>query len=153
MERFIQPFVDVCVLVFKDIANCDIRAERAYFTQKEDFLKWDISGVIALSGETRGIVALSMKTGTALRIANMVTGGEHTYLDDDVIDMVGEIVNVIAGNVKKELEENFKLIISLPYIIKSKAHMVVIPPERTRLICIPFTIFNDQVICLSFAID
>jgi chemotaxis protein CheX len=153
MEQFIQPFIDVCTSVFKEFVKCDLIPERAYFTKKEDFLNWDISGLIALSGEAKGIVAISMKTQTALDITRILTGSTHTYLDSDVVDMIGEVVNIISGNVKKNLEETYKLIISLPYIIKGKAHLVVIPIERTRLLCIPFKIFTDQVICLSVSID
>jgi chemotaxis protein CheX len=153
MERFIQPFIEVCVSVFKDLVKCDLVPDRAYFTEKDAFLKWDISGLIALTGEARGVVAVSMNEKTAIGITKLLTGIEHTYLDSDVVDTIGEIVNIIAGNVKKNLEETFRLIISLPYIIKGKAHLVVIPMERSRLLCIPFTIFTDQVICLSVAID
>jgi chemotaxis protein CheX len=153
MEQFIQPFVTVCTSVFSNFVHCGLVPERAYFTKKEDFLSWDISGLIALTGETRGIVAISMKTKTALEITRILTETTHTYLDEDVVDMVGEIINIITGNVKKELEEKYKLTISLPYIIKGKAHLVVLPLERPRLLCIPFRIFDDQTICLSISID
>jgi chemotaxis protein CheX len=153
MEQFIQPFIDVCSSVFKEFVKCDLIPERVYFSKREDFLNWDISGLIALTGETRGIVAISMKTPTALEITRILTGTTHTYLDSDVVDMIGEVVNIISGNVKKNLEDTFKLIISLPYIIKGKAHLVVIPVERTRLLCIPFKIFTDQSLCLSISID
>jgi chemotaxis protein CheX len=153
MEQFIQPFIDVCTSVFKEFVKCDLIPERVYFSKREDFLNWDISGLIALTGDTKGIVAISMKTQTALEITRILTGTTHTYLDSDVVDMIGEVVNIISGNVKKTLEDTFRLIISLPYIIKGKAHLVVIPAERTRLLCIPFKIFTDQSLCLSISID
>jgi chemotaxis protein CheX len=153
MEQFIQPFVDVCTSVFKNFVKCDLVPERAYFTKKEDFLNWDISALIALSGSAKGIVTISMKTKTALEITQILTGNTHTHLDSDVADMIGEVVNIISGNVKKQLEEDYQLIISLPYIIRGKAHLVVIPVERTRLLCIPFKIFGDQTLCLSVSID
>jgi chemotaxis protein CheX len=153
MEQFIQPFIDVCTSVFKDFVKCDLVPERVYFSKKEDFLNWDISGLIALTGETRGIVAISMKTETALEITRILTGKTHSYLDSDVVDMIGELVNIISGNVKKNLEDTYKIIISLPYIIRGRAHLVVIPEERSRLLCIPFKIFIDQGLCLSISID
>ncbi|MDR2029009.1 MAG: chemotaxis protein CheX [Treponema sp.] len=116
-------------------------------------MNWDISGLIALTGETRGIVAISMKTETALEITRILTGKTHSYLDSDVVDMIGELVNIISGNVKKNLEDTYKIIISLPYIIRGRAHLVVIPEERSRLLCIPFKIFIDQGLCLSISID
>lgn len=153
MEEYIQPFIDVCISVFKDFLQCDLKAERIFFVEKDDFHDWDISGIIGLTGEARGAVAISMKKETALKITSLLTGMEHMNIDDEVTDAMGEIINIIAGNVKKYLEEMFKLVISLPTIVKGKAHTVVWPNEKTRVVCIPFTIFSDETVCLSVAIS
>ena len=50
-------------------------------------------------------------------------------------------------------EEELRIKISLPSIVKGKAHSIVWPSEKTRIICIPFTIFSDQEMCLSVAVD
>ena len=123
-----------------------------YFVGKEAFLDWDLSALIALSGEVKGLVAISMKNPTASKITAKLTGLED-FSSDDMADAVGEIVNIIAGNVKKNLEEMFKIIISLPKVIKGMAHMVAIPDDRIRLLCIPFTIYENEVICLSININ
>ena len=67
--------------------------------------------------------------------------------------MLGEIVNIIAGNVKNVFERKHRVKISMPSIIKGKAHSIVWPSEKARIICIPFTIFNDQEFCLSVAVE
>jgi chemotaxis protein CheX len=153
MEEYIQPFIDVSISVFKDFLQIDLKAERIYFVEKDDFHDWDISGVIGLSGEAIGAVAVSMKNNTALKITGLLTGEEHSKIDDEVTDAVGEIINIIAGNVKKYLEEMFKLVISLPTIIRGKDHQVVWPGDKTRVVCIPFTIFDNETVCLSVAIS
>jgi chemotaxis protein CheX len=71
----------------------------------------------------------------------------------DMIDAIGEIVNIIAGNVKKNLEDMFKIVISLPKVVHGKAHIVVIPDDRMRLLCIPFKIFENETISLSININ
>ena len=153
MEEYIQPFIDVCISVFKDFLDCELKTERIYFVEKDDFHDWDISGIIGLTGEAIGAVAISMKQETALKITGLLTGDNHSEIDDEVTDAVGEIINIIAGNVKKYLEEMFKLVISLPTIVRGKDHTVVWPNEKTRVVCIPFTIFSDETVCLSVAIS
>ncbi|MDR0600049.1 MAG: chemotaxis protein CheX [Treponema sp.] len=153
MEQYIQPFVQVTTSVFRDFVRREITPERAYFAGKEAFLNWDISGLIALTGEVRGMVALSMKNATASKITGILTGIQGTIVTDDMVDAVGEIVNIITGNVKRNLENMFRIIISLPRVIHGKAHLVVIPDARTRLLCIPFRIFGDETINLSINID
>jgi chemotaxis protein CheX len=140
-------------MVFKGLLNCEIVPGRAYFIQKEAFLDWDISGIIALTGEVKGLISISMKAPTAARVASCLIGKKVNFSDTDVTDAIGEIVNIIAGNVKKNLEDMFRIIISLPTVVRGKAHSIVIPEERTRLLCIPFTIFEDDTIWLSLTID
>jgi chemotaxis protein CheX len=153
MEQYIQPFVEVSTNVFRDLLHCDIKPDRVYFIGKEAFLDWDISGLIALTGEVRGLVAISVKYPTASKITSILTGIKENHATADMVDAIGELVNIIAGNVKQKLEDKFRIVISLPRVVHGKAHMVVIPDERTRLLCIPFTIFEGETICLSININ
>jgi len=154
MEKYIQPFIKGTEEVFRDFCNTEIRAGRAFFVTRDEFeANWDISGIIGLFGEANGAVAISFKDITAFRLTNALTGNEHTSIDKDVTDMVGEIVNIITGNVKNIFEKKYRIKISMPSIIKGKAHSIVWPSEKTRIICIPFTIFEDQELCLSVAVE
>ena len=154
MEQYIQPFIKVCENVFHDFCQTEVKAGRVFFVGKDEYeSNWDISGIIGLSGEASGAVAISLKETTAFQVTSILTGEKHTAIDADVTDAIGEIINIIAGNVKKHFEEELKIKISLPTIIKGKAHSIVWPSEKTRIICIPFKIFADQEICLSVAVD
>jgi len=154
MEQYIQPFVKVCQSVFQKFCNIDVVPGRVYFINRDEYGKmWDISGIIGLSGEVIGAVAISMNDETAIEITKSLTGVEHSAFDNDVTDAVGEIINIIAGNAKKDFEEDLRIRISLPSIVKGKNHIIIWPSEKTRIICIPFHIFNNQEICLSVAMD
>ena len=37
--------------------------------------------------------------------------------------------------------------------IKEKAHSIVWPSEKTRIDCISFSVFDNQVVCLSVAAE
>jgi len=154
MEQYIQPFIKVCETVFRDFCQTEVKAGRVFFVAKDEYeASWDISGVIGLSGEASGAVAISMKDVTAFKVTKILTGNEYKSIDADVTDAVGEIINIIAGNVKKNFEDELRIKISLPSIIKGRAHSIVWPSEKTRIICIPFTIFENQELCLSVAVD
>lgn len=153
MEKYIQPFVDVCKSVFKDFVGTELSEERPYFAEAGAMLEWDLSAVIGLTGEARGAVVISMKKDLAVKLTGKLTGAEHKDVDDDVVDAIGEIVNIIAGNVKKDLEEAFRLVISLPTIVQGKEHSIKWPSNQARIICIPFHIFNNSTFNLSVAIE
>jgi chemotaxis protein CheX len=153
MEQYIQPFIDVTKNTFKEFIGAELNVGRPYFQQKESANEWDLSAVIGLSGEARGAVVIGMKAPLAIKITDMLTSTKHSSIDDEVVDAVGEIVNIIAGNVKRELEEAFRLVISLPTIVEGKGHQVKWPHNQARIICIPFTIFETETFVLSVAIE
>ncbi|MDR1307555.1 MAG: chemotaxis protein CheX [Treponema sp.] len=153
MERYIQPFIAVSKNTFKNFVGVELSAGRPYFLENSAVSEEDLSAIIGLSGEARGAVVIGMKDALAIRLTDMLTGEKHSSVDDDVVDAIGEIVNIIAGNAKKELEESFRLIISLPSIVKGKGHQIKWPGDRARIICIPFTIFETELLTLSVAIE
>jgi len=124
-----------------------------FFMERETQSDWDISGVIGFTGEARGAVVISMKQHMAIKLTAAITGAEHETVDDDVVDAVGELINIIAGNVKQGLEDAFRLVISLPTIIRGKEHSFVWPDNKARVICIPFAISESDSFTLSIALE
>ena len=154
MEQYIEPFVQVCESVFQSFLNYTISVGRPYLCESTTTHNWDISGIIGLTGEARGAVVLSMKETLALQITENLSGIKKTQVDDEVVDAIGELVNIIAGNAKKGLEESFRLIISLPTIVHGDQHTISWPVEKTRIICIPCTIPSEKAeFCLSVALE
>jgi chemotaxis protein CheX len=94
-----------------------------------------------------------MKEALALRLASYLTKSEYHELDEDVKDVIGEIVNIIAGNAKQQLEHDFALTISLPTIICGHLHSVSWVGTRPRIICIPFTVFETERFFLSVTFE
>ena len=153
MEQYIQPFIDVTKSTFKDFVGAELIVDRPYIQQKDKANEWDISGLIGLSGEARGAVSIGMKSALAIKLTDMLTSTRHSSIDEEVVDAIGEIVNIIAGNAKKGLEEAFRLVISLPTIVKGAGHQIQWPHEQARIICIPFSIFDSENFNLSVAIE
>jgi chemotaxis protein CheX len=152
MEKYIQSFISVCTNVFKEFLNSEIEAGRPYFSNRTSYLEWDISGVIGITGEATGAVVISLKTGLALKLTDILTTKKHNSIDDEVVDSIGEIINIIAGNLKFDFEGEFKMIISLPTVIRGSNHTIMWPNSNTRIICIPFNMFKDDVFLLGVAI-
>ena len=153
MKQYVQPFISVCKNVFLEFLGEPLEVKPPYFMDKEKISEWDISAVIGLTGEARGAVVISMKDALAFKLTSKLTGKAHKVLYADVVDAAGEIINIIAGNVKYDLESSFKLIISLPTIVKGKGHTINWPDTLTRVICIPFIIFNQESFSLSIALE
>jgi chemotaxis protein CheX len=87
----------------------------------EQFLsvKKEISGLIGLSGDNPGIAAVHTTRALAGKItAAMLDVSAADLSDGEVNDGFGEIANIIAGNIKKELEkQKVDLKLSLPTVV------------------------------------
>jgi len=136
--RYITPFIEAVTGAFDQLFELQPRALTPYLATKEEILDWDISGIIGIAGEARGLVVLSFPADLAKELTSMLTGTTKTTMDEDVTDTVGEVVNIIAGNAKKGLEE-FRLLISLPTIVQGPHHQVTWPSGPIPIISIPFS--------------
>lgn len=141
--RYITPFIEAVTGAFDQMFSLQPEARTPYLAKKEEILDWDISGIIGIAGEARGLVVLSFPADLAQSLATDLTGSTKTEMDEDVTDTVGELVNIIAGNAKKGMEE-FRLLISLPSIVQGHHHQVTWPSGPIPIITIPFTTSRGQ---------
>jgi chemotaxis protein CheX len=153
MEQYIKPFVEVAVNTFSSFVNCEVEPRHPFFLSPDKVIGSDISGIIGISGLIRGSVVLSMYKNIAIKTTGMLVGSEPAELDGDVTDAIGEIVNIIAGNIKAKIPDGEKIVISLPAVIKGADHSIAWPSKQGRILCIPFKIFEDGVFQLLVSMD
>jgi chemotaxis protein CheX len=80
---------------------------------------WEIFGLIGLSGDINGNVALCLRNETAREIVYRFAGEEAKGIAD-ITDGVGELVNIIAGNTKSCLADA-AVCLSLPEVIQGRS--------------------------------
>ncbi|GMO49827.1 MAG: chemotaxis protein CheX [Termitinemataceae bacterium] len=156
LESYIGPFIEVCENVFRKLGKVEIKAGRPYIITKADMQKqqnWDVSAVIGFTGEAIGAAVISFKSSLAIKLVDTLTGKTHTEMDREVNDVVGEIINIIAGRAKERMENEFTLTISLPTIVRGNSMSVEWPGNLPRIICIPFTVFKTETFTLAISIE
>ena len=149
LELYVKPFVKSTVHTFKDFVGYDIVAGNPHFSGRTLDFDRDISAVIGLSGAVRGAVVISMQKKFALKMTDKLVGSEHDELDDDVVDAIGEVVNIIAGNIKQYVEGGEQIVISLPTVVKGRDHRFAWPGKGTRILCISFKHEDDSFFLLA----
>jgi chemotaxis protein CheX len=135
--KYITPFIQATETVFKDFFKILPKLEKPFWMDDDEKTVWEISAIIGIAGEARGNVVLSFHENTAMILTGIVTGKSSGIVMDDVIDAIGEVVNIIAGNAKKGMEE-FKLMISLPTVVRGQQHRVFGCGKNIPVIGIPF---------------
>lgn len=93
------------------------------------------TGMIGVSGNKRGYVYFSADKELFEELIGLFIGIEDPDTDD-LMDMAGEISNVIAGNIRSNLGTNF--IISVPLVFEGKPEDLEFP-ENTFVYVIPLT--------------
>jgi chemotaxis protein CheX len=118
----INPFVSATIETFKSMVHTVITPGKIMLVSMSH-LKYDISGIIGLSGGAKGTVSLSFPRVTALKTVSEFIGEKQLALDETVKDAVGELANIVAGAAKKDLTQ-YKISISLPSVIIGENHQV-----------------------------
>jgi chemotaxis protein CheX len=148
--EFINPFVSAAMNVFSTMFSTELKRGQVYL-RKGDQSHGGVSGVIGISGKAIGIAAIIVSDQTAMKATERFLGNPVTEVNEDVVDCVGEIINMVAGNAKAQIEQ-FKLSISLPSIIRGRDHMIEFPSDVSP-ICIPFTSdIGDLLLQIGFLV-
>lgn len=132
----VNPFILSNMETFTKMVGIEAKPGRPILKQ-EARLDYDISGIIGLSGKVIGSVALSFPQATALAVCNKFMSADLKEMNAEILDAVGELINIVAGNAKKGLSE-FNIEISLPSVIVGKNHRIVEPKGSVGFV-IPFT--------------
>jgi chemotaxis protein CheX len=133
--KYINPFLKASMNLFKEYLGLQAVSGKPYLLGNPQELDM-VSAIIGLAGDTRGAVVLSFSRDTAIAIVSKMAGHEYKVLGNEVLDGVGELVNIIAGNAKQDLLE-FRIEISLPGVITGNSYKVHWP-EGIPVVAIPF---------------
>ncbi len=139
--RLVNPFIDATMHVLQTMASIKAEAGKPYL-KKDPVATGDVSGIIGLTGETRGTISVSFTEKCILTIVSKMFGEEMKELNEEVQDAVGEISNMISGQARRKLEElGRSLKAAIPTVIMGKNHSITHITTHP-IIAIPFSTDN-----------
>ena len=133
---YINPVISGLEEAFCTMLDCKIERTGLGLMENNQALH-PVSGIIGISGKGVGTIVLSMSEGVAIKAASTMLMTAIDSVDVDVLDAVGELTNMIAGNAKAQLEE-YKLSLSLPNVIHGRETELRFP-ENSQPFTIPFS--------------
>lgn len=133
--EYINPFLASTVSVFRTMLNVELE-RGAPFLRKDFIPQYEVTGIIGLTGQTTGTVAVSMPGEMAMGITEALLGERPAEVNMQVVDAVGELTNMIVGAAKVELEY-LQLRLGLPTVITGRNTFIAYPTRATP-ISIPF---------------
>ena len=110
----------------KEIFSTMIMMEITVSSQAQTAVKTlhdSISGIIGLAGKHKGVLAIHLPIAVAASITTSFLGIEVNEVNEDVEDAIGELANMLGGNIKTILSEKGRDIeLSLPRAIYGKEY-------------------------------
>jgi len=107
-------------------------------------------GIIAVVGDVSWSLSVGFSPESATKIAQQFAGFEFDYESDDMCDVIGELANVLAGDVVAALDElGIKVQMSLPSVARG-SDLQLIQPGAVRSLRRKYsTSFGDIVVGLA----
>ncbi len=144
----INPFMESVSEVFENMLESTVTAGEPTVDIEESNTP-DIIGVIGLTGTAQGIVALKLPVRTALAVVGRMVGSEFKAVDSSIIDGVGELVNIIAGNAKAKFKGH-SISLSLPTVVRGSIYKLN-NLSNTVWSTVPFkSTFGDFAVSVCF---
>ncbi|MBC6400711.1 MAG: chemotaxis protein CheX [Ekhidna sp.] len=125
-EATCNMFINAVSNYFKHLTEIDSDMKVPYLKESKGLILKDFTGMIGISGGRKGFVYISANREMFAELINMFIGIENPS-DEDILDMAGEISNIVAGNVRANLGANF--MISVPTVFEGMPEGLDIPED------------------------
>jgi chemotaxis protein CheX len=134
-DALTRPFIESTRSVFSMMLGWQV--ERGETCNASAFQsKYDVSGIIGFSGALRGTVVISLDQAVAFAAAESFLGSRPESINAEIVDLVGELANMIGGNAKERMGIA-GINLGLPTVISGKGHYVSFDPGA-RVEILPF---------------
>ncbi len=125
--NFINPFLAATQKVLKVQCFLEATAQKPFIKKPTDPpLLGDISGIIGLTAETfNGTLAISFPSSLFLVLATNMFGQPYTEITSEIVDLAGELSNMILGQAKMVLNPlGYQIQQAIPSCVWGKDHKI-----------------------------
>ena len=121
---FINPVLDAVGNVLTTMAQLTAVPGKPY-VNRERTAVGEVTGIIGLVGDLKGVLSVTFEKGVILKIANTMLDENYTEVDNNIADAVGELTNMIAGQARMHLSQGgMNLKAATPTVVIGKGHVI-----------------------------
>ena len=123
--ELINPFIESVQEIFGTMLGTSATRGEVSVSRGEHG-SGDLLALIGISGDSKGTVAVSFPTETALQVVGQFTGTEYDSVDETVIDGIAEMINMITGGAKAKLNtvNGRPIDMGLPSVVRGKDYQI-----------------------------
>jgi len=136
--EYINPFLNGTLEVLKTMASFQPVPGKPY-VKKDDLAHGDVSGIIGITGDAIGSLAISFSESCICNVVGRMLGETFTVINHDVLDAVGELTNMISGVSRTQMEKKgMTVFAAIPSVVFGANHTIN-HILKSPSIVIPFT--------------
>lgn len=122
--NYINPFLNGTLEVLKKMAFIDAVPGKPAVKQDEAAFG-DVSGIIGITGDALGSLALSFSEACICRIVANMLGEEFREVNREIIDATGELTNMISGASRTQMEKmGMNVYAAIPTVVHGRHHTI-----------------------------
>ena len=146
-ETDLHFFIDSTLNYFEEVTEEKANAGIPYIKESEPVVL-EYTGIIGISGKRKGSVYITASAPMLTDLAKIILSLAEVGVEE-IKDLIGEIANIISGNVRQAYGSDF--MISVPVVIEGKTKDIKLP-EDIQSFVVPLT-WRDYkaflVVCLE----
>ncbi len=133
----INPFLTASMKMLETMFQLDAKAGAPFVMGREVAHRWELSGIIGITGEYHGVVAIRLSHVLANKLLERsgIQVGSEREREETLYGMIGELVNIIAGNASSQITRQID--IAPPVVVYGQNHNIAWP-RTIPVIAIPF---------------
>lgn len=124
-ETDLHFFIDSTLNYFDEVTDEKAQTGIPYLKVHERVVL-DYTGIIGISGKRKGSIYITASSDMLTTLAKVILGVDKVDTED-LKDLVGEIANIISGNVRQAYGSDF--MISVPVVVEGMAKDIKMPDE------------------------
>jgi len=145
-SEYLPAFIASTEAVFRAMLGWQLSVETTC-KGKEFRPGHDVTGIIGFAGGLKGTIVVSIDKEVAFAAADIFIGQRPTTINGDVLDLVGELANMIGGGAKERFAFP-DIVLGLPTTVSGKDYKISFNPgievETVQFLC-PFGSLTIQI--------
>lgn len=133
-------FIESVNRYFSQLTNTSSKTGVPFLKNQDDIPLKEFTGMIGISGNRRGFIYISGNKGLYADLIMQFIGLD-TPTEEDILDMAGELSNVVAGNLRETYGSDF--MISVPIVFEGSPKKLKFPNEVSAYV-IPISWNNHE---------
>ncbi|TMM43900.1 chemotaxis protein CheX [Colwellia ponticola] len=123
--EYINPFLSSMLNVMSTMAQMELTPEKPRL-KKNEIALGDVSGLIGMvSEQAKGSLSITFEAGLALATMKKMVGEAPDEVNEEIIDLVGEITNMVTGGAKRMLsEKGIEFDMATPIVVSGADHSI-----------------------------